>query len=315
MKNDKKNWIGSLPIVTTVLNITLFEALPNLGSEETTLTYPMCVGAVGFICFMLFLRSTFSMRSTERYLKNAPRITAILLILTVLDILTLKTGILKMPVFPWPDKLLNQIIADRTVLLDCAKNSLILLFKGYLTGILLGLITGITAGRFVSIRYWIDPLIRFLLPIPAITWIALFFILSPSLAIGCVVMVTYSVWLPISYSVMNAMLNVDRTYIDTARTLGAVSDWKLILHVMIPLIMPGIFQGLTAGLRAACGSLVVAEMMGVDSGLAWYMTWQRGWGNFTKMYTAVIIICMTFLLVDLLLETIRRRVLKWKETV
>ena len=70
---------------------------------------------------------------------------------------------------------------------------------------------------------------------------------------------------------------------------------------------------MVSGMRAACGSLMIAEMMGVESGLAWYITWQRGWGNFTKMYTAIVIICITFLFVDAALGLLRRRILRWEE--
>ena len=66
-------------------------------------------------------------------------------------------------------------------------------------------------------------------------------------------------------------------------------------------------------MRTACASLMIAEMMGVESGLAWYITWQRGWGNFTKVYTAVVVICVVFILVDAVLSLIRRRVLRWQE--
>lgn len=46
---------------------------------------------------------------------------------------------------------------------------------------------------------------------------------------------------------------------------------------------------------------------------AWYITWQRGWGNFTKMYTAIVMICITFLFVDAALGLLRRRILRWEE--
>jgi len=76
---------------------------------------------------------------------------------------------------------------------------------------------------------------------------------------------------------------------------------------------PLTLECMVSGMRAACGSLMIAEMMGVESGLAWYITWQRGWGNFTKMYTAVVMICITFLFVDAALGLLRRRILRWEE--
>ena len=238
---------------------------------------------------------------------------AIFLIFLVLDRLTLKSGRFDLPMFPWPDRLLNEIILDRKVLLDCAKNSLRLLFSGYLIGIALGLLTGVPAGRSARVRYWVEPVLRVLGPIPAVTWLALFFVLSPTLAFGCVAMVAYSVWHPIASGIMHGIMQVDKSYGEVARTLGSSSELSMVLHVTVPLIMPNLFQGLTGGMRSACNSLMIAEMMGVESGLAWYLTWQRGWGNFTKMYTAILALCLTFLVVDAILSLIRRRVLRWQE--
>ena len=180
-------------------------------------------------------------------------------------------------------------------------------------GMLIGLLTGIPAGRSRKARYWIAPILRVLAPIPSVTWMALFFVLSKSLFQGCVAMVAYSVWYPVASGIMRGILQVDHAYIEAAQTLGASSEWKILRYVTLPSVLPCLFQGMISGMRAACGSLMIAEMMGVESGLAWYITWQRGWGNFTKMYTAIVMICITFLFVDAALGLLRRRILRWEE--
>jgi NitT/TauT family transport system permease protein len=199
------------------------------------------------------------------------------------------------------------------ILLDCAKNSLFLLMTGFMYGSVLGILTGILAGRLSLFRYWTEPILKILGPIPPITWMPFMFILSRSLFQGCVVMVSFSVWYPLALSTLRGVLHVKQSYIETAKVLGADKEYKLTLKVMLPSILPDIFQGLITGMRVACGSLMVAEMMGVESGLAWYITWQRGWGQFTKMYTAVISICLIFIAVDLLLNTAKRFVVRWQE--
>ena len=63
----------------------------------------------------------------------------------------------------------------------------------------------------------------------------------------------------------------------------------------------------------ACTALLVAEMMGVEAGLGWYINRQRGWAEFAGMYGAVVIICVTFFAVNAVLDLTKRRVLRWKE--
>ena len=65
-----------------------------------------------------------------------------------------------LPYFPWVDKILNAMVNDAAYLMECVKNSLILLFTGYFTGVILGLITGIACGYSKKINYWVAPFMR-----------------------------------------------------------------------------------------------------------------------------------------------------------
>lgn len=302
-----------LPFTAAATLILVYFLMPNYKKNTITMVYPCFIGFLCILAGGLCIASCFSEKSRLYYDKHVPWYTAVFLALMVVDLLTLKTGKFGLPMFPWPDKLLNEMILDRMVLLDCAKNSLKLLFTGYFWGLMLAGVTGIAAGRSSKVRYWIAPILRIIGPIPAVTWMALFFVLAPSLFIGCVTMVAYSVWHPVATGIMNGILQIDRAFGEAAQMLGVRKEKDMILHVTIPLVMPNLFQGLVNGMRAACGSLVIAEMMGVESGLAWYLSWQRGWGNFTKMYTAIICICITFLMVDVSLSILKKRVLRWQE--
>ena len=57
---------------------------------------------------------------------------------------------------------------------------------------------------------------------------------------------------------------------------------------------------------------VVAEMLGVKSGLGWYMTWQTGWASYDKSFAALFVICLIFTLVTNGLERIKRYLLRWQ---
>ena len=54
-------------------------------------------------------------------------------------------------------------------------------------------------------------------------------------------------------------------------------------------------------------------MIGVESGLGWYISWQKSWAQYGKMYAAIVLICVIFVVVNALLTFIRRRVLRWQE--
>ncbi len=61
-------------------------------------------------------------------------------------------------------------------------------------------------------------------------------------------------------------MGIDKAWYDVARTLGA-SQRFLILRVAIPAALPNVFVGLFMGLGASFSVLIVAEMVGVKSGI------------------------------------------------
>ena len=66
-------------------------------------------------------------------------------------------------------------------------------------------------------------------------------------------------------------------------------------------------------MSSVCMALMIAEMIGVESGLGWYITWQKSWAEYGKMYGAIILICVIFVSVNFILNQIKSRVLRWQE--
>jgi NitT/TauT family transport system permease protein len=311
--------LSALPFIIAALLILVYKFAPNYGKYAANkIAYPISdaytvfTGAIGVVMLACFIMGYFSVRAYEKLLFKAPLYCAALLILGAYDIATLKTGALPLPYFPWIDRILLAIIEDRKILVDCVAHSLVLLFSGYATGTLAGLATGIGAGWSPRVRYWIMPLMRILGPIPSTTWISIILIVASSLFGGSVFMIALGVWYPVAMSAFNGVSNVDKSNFEVARTFG-VKNVMLVFKVAIPAALPSIFNGLTQGMSIACTALMVAEMLGVESGLGWYINWQRGWAEFAKMYAAVIIICLTFTAVNFALTLIKKRALRWRE--
>ena len=206
------------------------------------------------------------------------------------------------------------MISDWRYLSDCAKNSLILLFTGYFSGAILGLITGIACGYSKKINYWVSPFIKLLGPIPSTTWIPIVMVIMASLFKGAVFIIALGVWFSVTIATITGISSVEADYFDAAKTLGATSR-QLIFGIAIPYAMPNILQGLTQGMSSACTSLMVAEMLGVESGLGWYINWQKSWAEFSKMYGAIILICLIFIVVNKVLAIVKKHILKWQEGV
>ena len=244
----------------------------------------------------------------------APRYSAIFLLLTLIDYLTLKTGLLMYPFIPWVNDIINVAIQDKNELIKSTLFTLRLLMLGYFSGVIAGLVTGIACGYSMKVRYWISPIIKVLGPIPTATWIPLIMLLASSLFGGSVFIVGLGTWFAVTVATMTGISNIESEYFDAAKTLGA-NGRQLVLNVAIPHAMPSILQGMTQGMSSACISLMIAEMMGVEAGLGWYITWAKAWATYNKMFAAIITICVIFNAVTKILDVIKKHVLRWQTGV
>src|SRR5438093_10303539 len=167
------------------------------------------------------------------------------------------------------------MVSDYKLLFDSTWHSLILLTSGYLIGVIIALVTGVTIGWFPHARYWGMPLLKVIGPIPATAWVPLAMVLSPSGRFSAVGLIALAVWFPVAMLTISGIANTRASYLDVARTLGAGPKY-LIFRVAIPAAMPSIFIGLFMGLGTSFLTLIVAETVGVKCGLGWYVRWAQG---------------------------------------
>ena len=305
-------FICSFPIFAGALALAEYLMIPNLEGNTATATYAWFLAFLIMLAGTLFFAALRWQRPFYILRHKAPFYAFVFFLLAGYDYLTLKTGTLMLPYFPWTDQVLNAMWDDRLYLLDCAKNSLILLFSGYFIGALLGLITGTVCGYSRKVDYWISPFMKLLGAIPSPTWIPIVMVIASSLFTGSVFIIALGVWYAMTIATMTGIRNIDRSFYDAAKTLGA-SRARLVFHVALPFAVPNILQGLTQGMSSACMALITAEMVGVESGLGWYVSWQKSWAQYGKMYAAIVVLCVVFVSVNWGLNHIKRRLLRWQE--
>lgn len=266
------------------------------------------------VAIVLALLRRFSPR-LRRWMANMwPIFTAAIIALCVWDVITLGLRLLPLPYFPGPAAVLRSMINDRVMLLDSTWHSLALLLSGYSLGVIAGLVSGVCIGWSASVRYWGMPILKVVGPVPATAWIPLALVLSPSAMISSAALIALAVWFPVTMLTASGISNTRAAYLDVARTLGAGPRY-LIFRVAIPAAVPNIFIGLFMGLGASFLTLVVAESVGVKSGLGWYVSWAQGWAEYGKVFAALIIMAAFFSTIMTLLFKIRDRVLVWQKGV
>jgi NitT/TauT family transport system permease protein len=307
-------WLqGVVAAVVWLVAALLIVYLPN-----ATRLWPMTQGLANLCLIMtgLILLAVVAGRWSQRVVTRThtlgPWLIALPVLLTIWELLTAKFGVLPVPFFAPPQALLDVYVEDWPRLADSLFHSAILLGSGVAVGALTGFIAGVAIGWSRSIGYWLHPVLRILGPVPSTALLPLCFFLFPSSWSASVFLIALATWFPVTVLTWSGVSSVDKAYYDVARTLGAKQGF-LIFKVAIPAALPHVFVGLFMGLGASFSTLVVAEMMGVKSGIGWYLQWAQGWAAYANMYAALLIMALACSGLISALFLIRDRLLAWQE--
>jgi NitT/TauT family transport system permease protein len=249
---------------------------------------------------------------------NAPLLAAALVLFALWDLITLKLNWMVLPYFPGPGQVFAGMFDDRKLLLDSTQHSLLLLLTGYGVGVAAGLINGVLIGWFRLVRYWGMPFLKLAGPIPATALVALVMTLFSRVCSSsfppAAALIGYAVWFPVTMLTASGIANVRVSYLDVARTLGA-GRLYLICRVAIPAALPTIFIGLFIGLTVSFLTLIVAESVGVQSGLGYYLQWRLSNMEYDKGFASLLIMSGFFSGLMTLLFKVRDWMLQWQEGV
>ncbi|WPN21227.1 ABC transporter permease [Pseudomonas marginalis] len=309
----KVAWQGAAVVTAWLAVALLISYWPN-----ATRHWPMTQGLAN-LCVgvaVLFLVLSLLGRRVSRLglrLRNAgPWLIALPVLLGLWELLTAKLALLPVPFFAPPQALLAVYIEDYARLADSLLHSALLLGSGVALGAITGFIAGVAIGWSTRIGYWLHPVLRILGPVPSTALLPLCFFLFPSSWSASVFLIALATWFPVTVLTWSGVASVDKAYYDVARTLGAKQGF-LIFKVAIPAALPHVFVGLFMGLGASFSTLVVAEMMGVKSGIGWYLQWAQGWAAYANMYAALLIMALACSGLITVLFLVRDRLLAWQK--
>ena len=286
--------------------------LPETGDFPYTDAFGLATGAIGVLLVAAGPLADRLGRVGARLRYWGPWLTVLGLALGGWELATAKLDLLPMPFFPPPQAILDVFLEDWPKLGGSIVNSLILLSGGYAIGAAAGFGLGVAVGWSRAAGYWVHPVLRFVGPLPATAWLPLAFFVFPSSWSASTFLVALATGFPVTVLTWSGVAGASKAYYDVARTLGASQSF-LIRKVAIPAALPHVFVGLFMGLGASFAVLVVAEMLGVKSGLGWYLQWAQGWAAYANMYAALIAMALMCSGLITLLFKLRDRSLSWQK--
>jgi NitT/TauT family transport system permease protein len=183
-----------------------------------------------------------------------------------------------------------------------------------LTGLALGFVGGVAIGAliryFTLFRNLTLPTLTLLAPISPVAWLPVAIFLFGIGDKPAIFLVFISVFFLIVLATLHQIEGVPKTYIHVSRIMGA-TRWQTFRHVVLPAILPGLFMVLRMNLFAAWMVVLIAEVVGVGSGLGQIVSMARSTFNAKLVFFTMAIIGLCGFTLDFTLRQVQRKVLWW----
>ena len=195
-------------------------------------------------------------------------------------------------------------------LLQDAFGSLSRVFIGFLIGAGLALPLGLLMGRKPLFYELFSPVLEVLRPIPPIAFIPLSILWFGLGNPPAFFLISLGAFFPVLVNTIAGVRNVDAIYIRAALNLGA-KESTLFRRIILPAAMPYILTGVRVGIGVAFIVVIVAEMTAVNKGLGYRILEAREYMWSDKIIAGMITIGLCGLGIDLMMNRVNRRVLRW----
>jgi len=191
-------------------------------------------------------------------------------------------------------------LVSRGVLIDYASSSLRTIGFATAVSVAFGVPIGFALG---SSRYFaraFEGFFRFFQSVSGISWLPLAIIWFGFTETTIVVVVTYTLIVPVTFNTMVGVRGIPANYVLALRSLGA--GWlRIVKDVFLPGALPSIVVGLRLGMGYGWRALIAAEMLVRQGGLGDLIFGARTFGQIDRIMAGMVVIGALYILVDRLL--------------
>ncbi|MDO5154452.1 MAG: ABC transporter permease [Eubacteriales bacterium] len=190
--------------------------------------------------------------------------------------------------------------------------SMLRIFKGFFIGTVVGVIVGYIMAKLQIFESILQPIINILGAIPPYAFMPLLIIWFGVGEFAKIVMIVLATFIPVLASTIQGVKSINPLHIRSAKTLGC-NELQLFYHVVVKTALPFIIAGMKTSISLCFSALVVAEMIGSDTGLGFIIVDGRNWFKVANMFMAMTSIALLQTIFQGILTMVERKLFKWKK--
>lgn len=293
--------------------LLLIQLLP--GKATRIVDHPEYTVGLTLIFEVILLTASFSIKEKQSRQVFTDIIGFIYAFLILWVLVTAKFNLFgnaKGAIFPPPGAVFMRFVDDINTILDNVRYSLVLIFQGYMLGVVAAIPLGLFLGWHARVGAAAGYIAKFLSSISPIIYIPYAIVLLPTFRSASVFVIVVASFWPALASTMSGVLNVEKRIIDSGKALG-LNRLTMLFRVILPASLPQIFIGCNQGLSVSFILLISAEMIGARSGMGYYVNTYADFGNYTSALAGVFVIGIVVTVITFLFNLLQRFSLKWKQ--
>jgi NitT/TauT family transport system permease protein/sulfonate transport system permease protein len=181
---------------------------------------------------------------------------------------------------------------------------------GFILAALLGIVVGFATSMSKQVETYVSPIIEVLRPIPPIAFVPISILWFGIGNGSAYFLVCFGAFFPIFTNTFLGVNSINPIHKDAALCLGAKQN-LLVFDVILPAAMPYITTGLKTGLGVAWFCVIVAELVGAQSGLGYMIQLNRLTLQSEKVIAGMIIIGVIGYFMNQFMTALEKKMIPW----
>ena len=299
--------VFNLPTLFFGLTAAAALALPSAMSARVGVEEPWAfLGAAGL--GWLYFQVKFCRQSGRQAALDVAAI--VFGFLLVWELAVTKRDMLPYVFVPAPENVFNVFISDYRMIASGFGRSIFLLLSGFSASLAAGVILGTAVGWIPRLRNAVFPIAKAISTVPALIYSPYLVVMMPTFTSASIFVIFCGAFWMLFMNMIQRVGTIDARIINTARILN-VRTPTMIFKIILPWSLPHILNDMTTVLSISVMTLTVAEMIGAERGMGFYVRRSLDYANYTQAIAGIFFIALVITALNALIAALRRKIITW----
>ena len=308
MKKFISKYVLNLANLFFLLTLLCFLFPSKYASEmRGGLKSPLVFGTVLFLIEILFIFQLATSKK-DRSIKDVTAVVNIFLF--VWEFAVSRLNLLPFIFIPAPENVFDIFVSDWKTILFGFVNSMELIIAGLFLSVISSVILGTLVGYNKRLTNAVYPIAKALSTVPALIYTPYIVLIMPTFKLASLTVIFLSIFWGSFMGSINNTAFVEKKIINAAKVLN-LSTPTILFKIIISFNLPRYINTLPIHLATSLMTLTVAEMLGADSGMGYYVRVSLNYANYTKAIAGIIFIGFVVTILNIVIQETKKHLVKW----